>query len=187
MLAALELPPRLNNDSMKRMIKAISLVVAVIFISGFVLLRAFGEPEAPAQPVEFDHWQHVTKAEGPQLECAFCHEHADKSSAATIPNIDTCMGCHVAIETESPEVQKLAAISERKEQPAWVRVYWFEQSANTFFTHKPHVRAGVDCATCHGQVGQMQRVRREIEPTMGWCIDCHRERQVSVDCYVCHR
>jgi hypothetical protein len=169
------------------MIKALSLVIVVIFVGGFILLRANGKPDPPAQPVEFDHWQHVTKQEGPQLECAFCHEYADKSSAATVPNLDTCMACHVAIKTESPEVQKLAAIAERNEQPEWVRVYWFEKSSNTFFTHAPHARARVECSTCHGDVGQMRRVGRAVEHTMGWCIDCHREQKVSIDCYVCHR
>jgi hypothetical protein len=33
----------------------------------------------------------------------------------------------------------------------------------------------------------MRQVRREINQTMGWCMDCHRERRASVDCYICHR
>jgi hypothetical protein len=167
--------------------KLILLAVAVIAIGGFFLLRAIARPVAPKQPVEFDHWQHVTKEEGPQLECTFCHENVDKSSHATIPNVDTCMGCHDSIKSDSPEVQKLAAFAERKQQPPWRRVYWLEPEANAFYTHKPHIRAGLECTTCHGQIGQMHRVRREVDQTMGWCVDCHRSRSVSVDCYVCHR
>ena len=52
---------------------------------------------------------------------------------------------------------------------------------------EPHIKAGLDCVACHGEVGQMHRVRRESDQTMGWCIDCHRQKGVSVDCYVCHR
>ena len=165
------------------------MVIAVVGIlaAGFMLLRAMGKPEAPQQPVEFDHWQHVTKKDGPELDCSFCHAHADKSPHATVPNVDTCMICHSSEKTESPEVQKLAAFSQRGEQPAWVRVYWFEPEANVFFTHKPHMRANVDCSACHGQVGSARRVRREVNQTMGWCIDCHRKQQASVDCYACHR
>lgn len=172
---------------MRRPAKYISLVVVILLITGIFLLRAAGKPEAPRQPVDFNHWQHVTKKEGPELDCAYCHEHADKSPHATIPNTQTCMACHVAIKTESPEVQKLAAISERGEQPAWTRVYWFEKEANVFFTHKAHARAGINCAECHGKVGESQTLRREINQTMGWCMDCHRSRQASIDCYVCHR
>ncbi|MFY9555258.1 MAG: cytochrome c3 family protein [Blastocatellia bacterium] len=172
---------------MRRAIKSLMAVIVAISVIGLVLLRTSAKPEAPLQPIEFDHWQHVTKGDGPQLECTFCHEHADKSSHATIPNVDTCMGCHQSERADAPEIQKLAAFAERKEQPPWRRVFWFEPEANAFYTHKPHIRAGLECTTCHGDIGQMHRVRREVNQTMGWCIDCHRSRSVSVDCYVCHR
>jgi cytochrome c553 len=167
--------------------KYIALAAAAALIAGILLLRASGKAEAPRQPVEFDHWQHVAKQEGPELDCVFCHEHADKSPHATIPNTATCMACHESEKADSPEIVKLASLHARGEQPAWARVYWFEKEANVFFTHKPHTRAGVDCAECHGQVGQSHRVRREINQTMGWCVDCHRARRASADCYVCHR
>jgi len=163
------------------------VVIAAIAVVGIVLLRGSAKPGAPIQPIEFDHWQHVTKADGPTLECTFCHENVDKSSHATIPNIDTCMGCHESTLTESPQVQKLAGYAERKEQPPWRRVYWIEPEANAFYTHKPHIRAGIDCTTCHGKIGEMHRVQRVVNQTMGWCMDCHRSQNVSVDCYVCHR
>jgi hypothetical protein len=172
---------------MRRFGRVIPLGLAAVFVTGFILLRATGSPEAPRQPVEFDHWQHITKEEGPQLDCAFCHEYADRSPHATVPNVSTCMICHDSTKTESAEVQKLAGFARNNQQPPWVRVYYFQPSADAYFTHKPHVRAGIDCATCHGQVGQMRQVRREVEPTMGWCIDCHRQQSVSIDCYICHR
>src|ERR1044072_8566408 len=172
---------------MRRRTKYIAILVAAILVTGMFLLQASGKPEAPRQPIAFDHWQHVTKQEGPELDCVFCHEHADKSPHATIPNTETCMACHESEKTDSPEVRKLAALHERGEQPLWARVYWFESQANVFFTHKPHMRAEINCAECHGQVPGSHLVRREINQTMGWCIDCHRARRASVDCYVCHR
>jgi Cytochrome c7 and related cytochrome c/Class III cytochrome C family len=162
-------------------------LVIVVLVTGMFLLQASGKPEAPRQPIDFNHWQHVTKKGGPELDCAYCHEHADKSPHATIPNTETCMACHLAEKTDSPEVQKLAATHGRGEQPRWARVYWFEKEAHVFFTHKPHARAGVDCAECHGKVGESHQLRREIKQSMGWCMDCHRARRESVDCYVCHR
>jgi hypothetical protein len=97
------------------------------------------------------------------------------------------MACHAAIATEKPEVQKLAAFSERKEQPPWKRVYWMPPEGDVFFTHKAHVRAGVECATCHGDVAHSRVLKQEVNQTMGWCIKCHDQQKVSVDCYVCHR
>jgi hypothetical protein len=139
------------------------------------------------QPIDYSHYVHVTKEGGPELECTFCHEHADKSRYATIPNVSTCMVCHETVKADSAEVQKLAAIAAKGEQPEWVRVYWFAKEADAYFTHKPHVRAGVSCQECHGDVGQMHSARRAVNQTMGWCIDCHARKEVSNDCYVCHR
>ena len=172
---------------MSRSIKITLLIAAVFLLAGFFILRAAGKPAAPKQPVEYIHWQHVASKNGPELECTFCHENADKSAHATIPNISTCMGCHVAVKTESPEIQKLADFSKRKEQPPWVRVYYFKREADVYFSHKPHIKAGMDCKACHGDVTASPRVKREVNMTMSWCLDCHRERKASIDCYVCHR
>jgi hypothetical protein len=172
---------------MKRPRTIVALLVVALLTGGVVLLRASSKPAAPEQPIAFDHWQHVSKAEGPQLECTFCHEHADKTAFATVPNVETCMVCHQSIEIDKPQVQKLTGFSERNEQPPWRRVYWFDSSANVFFTHKPHVKAGVECSSCHGDVANSHRVGREVDQTMGWCIACHRQRGASIDCYVCHR
>ena len=176
--------------------KVISVLIAVAIVSVIFLSGVIGKPYEPVQPIAFDHWLHTSKQPdpnqsdtdpAPQLKCEDCHEHADKSRYATIPNVSKCMQCHETMKTDRPEVQKLAAIAARSEQPAWARVYWIDKSADVFFTHKPHIRAGVDCAVCHGPVDQMHRVRREVDHSMGWCIECHRQKKVSVDCSICHR
>jgi len=172
---------------MKRLPRTVALLMVVVFAGGFLLLRRSGSAEAPVQPIAFDHWQHVTSQDGPGLDCTFCHEHGDKSAHATIPNVDTCMTCHSTIAAEKEEIRKLTSISDKGEQPQWRRVYWFEQEADVFFTHKPHLRAQVECSVCHGDVANSHRVGRTVNQTMGWCIDCHRSKGASVDCYVCHR
>jgi len=172
---------------MKRSLKVTSFVLAVALCVLVAIMAGASKREAPVQPIEFSHWQHVKKPEGPELDCAFCHEHADKGPYATIPNTSTCMACHEAMETDKPEVQKLAEFARKKEQPPWIRVYSFPSETNVFFSHKPHLNAEVECAACHGEVGDMKRVRAEVKQTMGWCIECHRTRRVSIDCYVCHR
>jgi hypothetical protein len=54
-----------------------------------------------------------------------------------------------------------------------VRVH--ELGEYTYFTHAPHVRAGVGCVTCHGRIDQMEVVRQAKPLSMGWCLDCHRD------------
>ena len=114
---------------MRRLTQLILLSVAVIAIGLFLLLRATARPEAPRQPVEFDHSQHVSSREGPELDCTYCHEHVDKSPHATVPNIATCMACHQSEKADSPEVQKLAAFADRKEQPPWKQRVFLAQGA----------------------------------------------------------
>ena len=122
-----------------------------------------------------------------QMECLTCHVNADRSIAATIPSVTECMVCHENVKPESPEIQKLAAYAKAGEEPPWVRVYGFHPEAAVHFTHKRHVKAGVECSTCHGDMANMMDMRENVNWTMGKCIDCHREKQVSVDCLVCHK
>ena len=145
---------------MKRSLKVTSFVLGLALCVLLGMMGSLSKPEAPVQPIEFSHWQHVKKPGGPELECMFCHEHADKGPYATIPNTSTCMACHEVMETDKPEVQRLAAFAQEKKQPPWVRVYWFEVESNAFFNHKAHLRAEVECATCHKRVGDMKRVQR---------------------------
>src|SRR2546425_1294714 len=82
---------------------------------------------------------------------------------------------------------------------------------STYFPHKPHVRAGLACQTCHGPIERMRVVGADtgralpndlqnllgLRPaprklTMGWCIECHREQNATrgmhapLDCVTCH-
>jgi hypothetical protein len=54
------------------------------------------------------------------------------------------------------------------------------------FNHKRHIKGGVSCASCHGQIPEMKVVERVTSMKMGWCISCHREEGASIDCTTCH-
>ncbi len=42
------------------------------------------------------------------------------------------------------------------------------------FTHKRHVKAGLECQECHGEVQDTMTVAYRVsELTMGWCLNCH--------------
>ena len=43
-----------------------------------------------------------------------------------------------------------------------------------YFNHQIHVRQGVGCATCHGNVDKMPLMYQAQPLLMEWCLDCHR-------------
>ena len=53
----------------------------------------------------------------------------------------------------------------------------------------PHteVLKSVDCGACHGDVKGMDRLTQAHEFNMGFCVQCHRDNNVSHDCLMCHR
>jgi len=150
--------------------------------------------EGPVQPIFFSH---VIHAGSMQIACQYCHANARRSSAAGIPSVERCMGCHKIIAAQgNPEVQKLQGYWERKEPIPWVRVFKIPEYAQ--FTHATHIQAGVQCQTCHGRIEVMERVAARtgqslpndllnltgmnVPPTkltMGWCVQCHRTVNVS--------
>ena len=153
-----------------------------ILASGALLMSACGDAgAAPAQPIAFPHARHTEN----QIACAFCHEFSDNHRAAGIPRTELCGSCHSAMSQESPATQKLMEYVESEEEIPWVRVFEIPQYA--YFPHKWHVRAGVECEECHERVGESVTTERHIKLEMAWCVDCHEERQASVDCVTCHK
>jgi len=142
----------------------------------------FGRRNAPVQPIAYTHKVHLANG----LQCAFCHAGVDQGPDARIPSVTLCMTCHQAIATDKPEIQKLARYKARGEEVPWQRVYGFQPSAHVKFNHAPHIRAGVDCSKCHGDLRTMTVAERKVDHTMGFCIECHRQNNASVDCVTCH-
>lgn len=141
---------------------------------------------APEQPIKFSH---VTHVQNNKMECQFCHWNVAKSPYAAIPEMETCMGCHKLIggtsEEQKTEIGKLKEYWEKGEQIPWEKVHVMPDHVR--FNHKRHIKAGVGCQECHGQIPEMEVVERVTSMKMGWCIDCHRDQGTSIDCYVCHK
>jgi hypothetical protein len=139
--------------------------------------------KAPEQPIAFSHKIHVGRV---GLECTFCHETVEKSVYAGIPSVQKCMSCHQNVATDRPEIQKLAGYWQRQQPMEWNRVYRIRLREHVFFSHKRHIKAGMECTSCHGEVRYQDKVRRVRSLEMGWCISCHRHNNASVDCLTCH-
>jgi glucose dehydrogenase len=55
-----------------------------------------------------------------------------------------------------------------------------------FFDHARHVNAKAACDSCHRLGEKREVLAKQINVGMVSCMDCHRQRQVSVGCNVCH-
>lgn len=174
------------------------LVVATVLatVSTLALVQAQGgdgdavpSPVAAstAQPIAFPHDTHAGEF---QIDCQYCHFSAERSVAAGLPSVASCMGCHTVIQgrNDPEEVQKLRDFWQRGEPIPWVRIY--KVADHVRFPHMRHVDAdagNLECQECHGTVEEMAVIEDVEEPLeMGWCVECHRENDASVDCTVCH-
>jgi len=136
---------------------------------------------APKQPVDYSHVTHVQKN---NIECQYCHSSVNKSSFATIPALEVCMGCHSNVKQDSEQVKILKKHWDAGKPVEWEPVNNLPEHVQ--FNHQRHVKAGVGCQSCHGQVQKMEVVERVSSFKMGFCVSCHRENGASIDCGVCH-
>jgi hypothetical protein len=128
----------------------------------------------PTQPIPFSHKLHASDL---RIDCMYCHHMSEKSAFAGVPSTQTCMNCH---EHQANKTSlQLAGLMRSWEQGGkegqpipWNRVHKVGDYA--YFDHSAHISAGVGCASCHGQVNEMQVVRQEKPLSMGWCLECHR-------------
>lgn len=138
-----------------------------------------GDPAA--QPIDFSHARHAGEA---RIDCQFCHAYARRGPVAGIPSVQRCVGCHQTILPEAPEVRRVLDYWEKRQPIPWVRVHNLPDYVR--FSHRPHLRAGFDCAECHGDVRQMTIAEQVSSLSMGWCVECHETNNASRDCLICH-
>lgn len=134
-----------------------------------VFPTASNEGYAPQQPIPFSHRLHAGDR---KIDCRYCHVGAVDSQHASVPAMNVCMNCHRVVKTDSPHIKKLTELYEAGEPIEWVRVH--ELPDHVRFSHQPHVRKGISCETCHGDVKKMDVLYQDQPLTMGWCLNCHR-------------
>ena len=102
-----------------------------------------------------------------------------------IPAADKCMTCHSTVKKDSPAIQKLAEYQKNKEDIPWKRVYKLPDFV--FFSHKTHLEgAKASCEDCHGQVRDLEVMRKLKVIDMAFCVDCHRTKNAPNTCTTCH-
>jgi hypothetical protein len=154
-------------------ILAVGLVVAV---TSSVVFAYYHSPYWNAvglrrqQPVLFSHRHHAGEL---RIDCRYCHTTVETSAFAGMPAVHTCMTCHSQIFTDTPMLRPVVANAAREEPLSWVRVNALPD--HVYFDHGIHVKKGVGCTTCHGDVGEMPLTAKAEPLSMRWCIDCHRD------------
>ena len=134
---------------------------------------------APDQPVKFSHAVHAGQN---GTDCIYCHSYAPYGKSAGFPAENVCMNCHLLVRNGTRsgafEIAKVIRGYEELKPVEWIKVYNLPD--HVFFSHGQHAGAGgVSCQECHGQVEKTDRISLTDELTMGWCINCHRTRNVN--------
>src|SRR5713101_638218 len=146
-----------------------------------------GGLRGPRQPIFFRHDVHAGQD---RIPCMYCHSSVAVSSEPGIPAVQTCFGCHQLISGSTPshkaEITKVRQAWATKQPPVWTRVHALPGFVR--FPHQRHIKVlGTEsCSTCHGDVRTMPQVYQVSTLTMGWCVNCHVQRNVTRDCTVCH-
>ena len=150
-----------------------------LIFSFFPILKS----ESVDQPIRFNHIHHKEVA---KLNCNFCHRYVEEYRAAGIPNIELCRACHSTDAiSKRPEALRVVEYVKAEKKIPWVRMYKLPEFV--VFPHWVHIQNGVDCSTCHGLTGTSDRPVKMVDRDyMEWCVDCHKKRGASIDCYTCH-
>ncbi|NMC78998.1 MAG: hypothetical protein GYA59_06530 [Chloroflexi bacterium] len=160
-------------------------VVLLIILGGAAAGGYYLTQTPPQQPIAFPHSVHV----GLGVQCLYCHPGAQTGPVAGLPTTNRCWSCHQQIQQQSPELDKLASYVQQGKSIPWVPVAIEPDFVH--FNHRPHIAAGINCETCHGDVSQMEVAVPQPGQDMGWCLECHQKMapdkfvQLS-DCSTCH-
>jgi hypothetical protein len=181
--------------------------VAIVFflVGGYCITKSAvglgrNQDYQPEQPIFYSHKVHAGVN---QINCLYCHGGAQDSRHASIPSLNVCMNCHMAINeykgeklytaegkeiNGTDEIKKLYSYAgftfgdpwdASKAKPVeWVRVHSLPD--HVYFNHSQHIMVGkVQCQTCHGEITKMDEVSQFSDLSMGWCVNCHRTTQVQ--------
>jgi mono/diheme cytochrome c family protein len=198
--AAVEPVPFWKNKSYIALLTVILFIVGGYLTSMGAMALGRSKDYQPQQPIYYSHKVHAGIN---QINCQYCHIGVYQGKQATIPSVNICMNCHMAINeykgaaifneegnevngtAEIHKLYKYAGFEEGKPWDAtkakpveWARIHNLPD--HVYFNHSQHVKAGqVACQTCHGEIQKMDEVKQFADLSMGWCINCHRTTQVQ--------
>ncbi len=150
---------------------ALGLVVVVVFCVVYFSVRnsVADVGYRPTQPVPFSHKLHAGEL---HVSCQYCHAGVEESAHSPIPSSQTCMNCHLLVKNDSPKLAMVRESYDKGTPIEWVRIHKLPDYSH--FNHSRHIRAQIDCKSCHGPIEEMGVVSQFSSLSMSWCLDCHR-------------
>jgi hypothetical protein len=152
-------------------------IAVIVGVLAFFSLAAYGisvTQTSPEQPIQFPHNLHV----GFGIQCLYCHPGALRGVSPGLPTQNKCWGCHQQIAKtfsgQSPELNKLVDYVKNNKPIQWVPVAQVPDFVH--FTHRPHIAAGLNCETCHGDMSKVTVAQNPQVFNMGFCLNCHKTR-----------
>lgn len=130
---------------------------------------------SPSQPINFSHKAHVQKY---GMKCTFCHYNVEKNEYSNIPTLKACMTCHVGVKNTSDIIKPLINAYDSDSIMIWNRLYKLPHFVH--FNHSSHIRAMIDCSSCHGNVETIDSLYQATRLTMKFCLDCHRNPEQMI-------
>jgi mono/diheme cytochrome c family protein len=186
------------------------VIVISLVVTLFLGLYSIGvvEDYQPSQPIDFPHATHagingidckychnsVTKSKSAGLPtvnvCMNCHKQVNGRTPEQQEKISAIYEA-AGWNPEGP-----GKYTGETKEIVWNKVHVLPD--HVYFSHKQHVVVGgVDCKQCHGDMTKMVETAK-VQPvselnkvegnipltkatlTMGWCIECHNEKEVSL-------
>jgi hypothetical protein len=166
----------------------IGLGILLLIIFGGAAYGLYLTQLSPPQPIQFPHSKHISLG----VQCLFCHPGALRGTSPGLPTEAKCYACHQQVAKTSLEVDKLVAYVKSNKLIPWVPVFILPDFV--YYSHRPHIAAGLNCENCHGEIGQ-ETIAQPQKMNMGWCLNCHRTRFKDnpvmltklTDCVTCHK
>ena len=159
------------------------IAVTAVFITRTLVVDAIkvGRTQyySPDQPIKFSHAVHAGQN---KTDCIYCHSFAKVSKTAGIPPVNVCMNCHLLVRSGTRsggfEIAKIISANDNHVPVQWIKVHNLPDYV--FFSHAQHTGAGaLNCSECHGTTEKMNIIVQVSDLSMGWCINCHRTRNVN--------
>ncbi len=164
--------PKSMNVVARLSILSLPFLVAGAAAGGTAFYRSdytTGTREVVEQPVPFSHKHHVAQL---GIGCQYCHTSVEVSSSSGFPPTKTCMNCHQQMWQSADLLEPVRASYANNTPITWVKIH--NVPHYTYFNHSIHVNKGVGCASCHGNIDEMNLVYQSKTLLMEWCLNCHR-------------
>jgi hypothetical protein len=145
----------------------IACAISAIWIGYDFSIKNIGY--SPSQSIAFSHKTHCNKF---NIKCLYCHSDAEVTSFVTVPSVQTCMSCHLGLNTKKELTKSLIELWDSSHYQVWNRVYRLPDYVK--FNHFSHLQANIDCSSCHGYVDTLDNMVQYTDLSMSWCLSCHR-------------